>query len=607
MGNTLASMFLNTVSSYPKDNFMLFKQNGAYQPLSTSDFEKKVVHLALALNDLGLARGEKLILLSENRPEWVITDLATIGNGALTVPVYTSLTASQIAYMIEDSDASFVVVSNEEQRLKVQAIRNGLKNIRHFISLEEKQVDGYLSLASLLAAGEKAAAEKPGRFKELVGRLSPDDEASLVYTSGTSGIPKGVILTHRNFMSNVETCVSIFDITDRDTVLSFLPLSHVLERMVVFAYLYAGATIGFAESIETIAENLLEIKPQIMVSVPRVFEKIYAAVMDTILSGSGLTKKIFFWAVRVGKKYAGYELAGKPVPAWLKLKRQLANQLVYKKIIEKTGGRAKFFISGGAPLSKDIAEFFYAIGLIIYEGYGLTETSPVLSVNRPGALKFGTVGQPIPGVEIKIAADGEILAKGPNVMKGYYKKQKETEEALAGGWFHTGDIGHLDRDGFLVITDRKKDLIVTSGGKNVAPQAIENLLATCPYVSTVVVIGDKRRFISALVVPDFGQLEGLARSRGIQFASRQELVNNPEIISLVMAEIDRATANLASYEKIKKIVLLDHDFEIDKEEITPTLKVRRAAVENRYRELIENLYREEPSSPSAASSDGGSK
>ncbi|MDD8020524.1 MAG: long-chain fatty acid--CoA ligase [Acidobacteriota bacterium] len=607
MCETLAQMFLKTVSSYPKNDFMFFKQDGAYRSLSTSEFEKKVIHLALALNQLGLAKGEKLILLAENRPEWVITDLATICNGALTVPVYTSLTASQIAHIIGDSDASLAVVSNEEQRLKIQAVRDGLKNIRHFITMEDKPIDGYLTLANLLAAGERIEAEQPLRFKELVNQISPGDEASLVYTSGTSGVPKGVILTHWNFMSNVKTCVSIFNISERDTVLSFLPLSHVLERMVMFAYLYAGATIAFAESLETVAQNLIEIKPQIMVSVPRVFEKIYAGVIDTILSSSRLTRKIFFWAQKTGKKCASCELAGKPVPAGLKLKRQLAHRLVFSKIIEKTGGGVRFFISGGAPLAKDIAEFFYSIGLTIYEGYGLTETAPVLTVNQPGALKFGTVGKPIPGVEIKIAADGEILARGPNVMKGYHKRKKETEEALASGWFHTGDIGHLDQNGFLVITDRKKDLIITSGGKNVAPQAIENLLATCPYISTVVVIGDRRRFISALVVPDFGQVEGLAKSRGIQFTSRQELVNNQEIVSFILAEIDRATAGLASYEKIKKIVLLDHDFEIDKEEITPTLKVRRATVENRYRELIENLYREEPSSSLAGSSAGGSK
>jgi long-chain acyl-CoA synthetase len=297
----------------------------------------------------------------------------------------------------------------------------------------------------------------------------------------------------------------------------------------------------------------------------------------------------------VGKKYAARQLRGEKIPVFLKFKRKIAHQLVFSKIIERTGGRVRFFISGGAPLAKDIAEFFYALGLVIYEGYGLTETAPVLAVNRPGALKFGTVGRPIPEVEIKIAQDGEILARGPNVMKGYYKKEAETREAFEGGWFHTGDIGYLDEDGFLVITDRKKDIIVTSGGKNVAPQAIENLLKTSPYISTAVVLGDRRKFISALVVPNFEKLEALAREKGWTYANRQELVSKPEVVDLIKSEIDRACTGLASYEKIKRIALLDHDFEIEKGEITPTLKVRRATIENRYRELIDSLYREDSS------------
>ncbi|MBC7349017.1 MAG: long-chain fatty acid--CoA ligase [Candidatus Aminicenantes bacterium] len=603
MIETLAQLFMNTVKTYRKPDLMLYKKEGKYVPISTAEFEKGVIHLALALNHLGFRKGDKLIILSENRPEWVMTDFATICQGGLTVPIYTSLTATQAEYIIQDSDASVVVVSNAEQRAKVEAVRNNLAKVKHFITFEEEEVPGFLNLARLLEIGRQKETENPELFSELAQAIKPEDEASLIYTSGTTGYPKGVILTHHNFITNVKTCVALFDITSRDTVLSFLPLSHVLERMVMFAYIYAGTTIGFAESIDTVAQNLLEVRPNIMVSVPRVFEKIYARVMDNILTSSTLKRKIFFWAYRIGKKYAQKDLAGEKIPSLLRLKRKIAHKLVFSKIIERTGGRVRFFISGGAPLSKDIAEFFYALGLVIYEGYGLTETTPVLTVNRPGAIKFGTVGKPIPEVEIKIAPDGEILARGPNVMKGYYKKENETREAFEGGWFHTGDIGHLDQDGFLVITDRKKELIVTSGGKNVAPQPIENLLKTSPYISTVVVIGDKRRFISALVVPNFEKLEELARSRGLQFAGCQELVANPEIVSLIQGEIDRATAGLASYEKIKKVALLDRELEIEKGEITPTLKVRRAAIENRYRELIDSLYREDSSASSLDSSE----
>jgi len=603
MIETLAQLFLNTVREYQKPDLMLYKKQGQYVPISTSEFEKAVIHLALALNHLGFGKGDKLIILSENRPEWVMTDFATICQGGLTVPIYTSLTSQQAEYIIQDSDASVVVVSNPEQRAKIEAIRNNLNRVRHFITFETEKVSGFMNLADLLEIGQKKAVENPGLFASLAAAISPEDEASLIYTSGTTGYPKGVILTHHNFISNVKTCVALFDITSRDTVLSFLPLSHVLERMVMFAYIYAGTTIGFAESIDAVAQNLLEIRPNIMVSVPRVFEKIYARVMDNILTSSALKKKIFFWAYRVGRKYAQRDLAGEKIPGLLKFKRRIAHKLVFSKIIERTGGRVRFFISGGAPLAKDIAEFFYALGLVIYEGYGLTETAPVLTVNRPGAIRFGTVGKPIPEVEITIAPDGEILARGPNVMKGYYKKEAETREAFEGGWFHTGDIGHLDEDGFLVITDRKKDLIVTSGGKNVAPQPIENLLKTCPYINTVVVIGDRRRFISALVVPNFEKLEELARSRGISFADRKELVAHPEIVAFIQSEIDRATAGMASYEKIKRVALLDRELEIEKGEITPTLKVRRAAVENRYRELIESLYREDSSASSLDSSE----
>jgi len=607
MIETLTQLFLNTVRSYPKDDFFLYKKDGRYVPISTAEFKNKVVHLALALNKLGFKKGDKLILLSENRPEWVMTDFAVICQGGMTVPVYTSLTASQAEYIIQDSDASIVVVSDRNQREKIESVKANLGKVKHFITFESENIPGFIGFEDLLETGRQVEAQNTGLFEQLAYRINPEDEASLIYTSGTTGVPKGVILTHHNFITNVKTCVSLFDITYRDTVLSFLPLSHVLERMVMFAYIYAGSTVGFAESVETVAQNLLEVRPQIMVSVPRVFEKIYARVMDSILSSSSLKKKIFFWAHKTGKKYAQRQLSGEKIAFGLNLKRKIAHKLVFSKIIEKTGGRVRFFISGGAPLSKDIAEFFYALGLVIYEGYGLTETAPVLTVNRSGAMKFGTVGKPIPEVEIKIAEDGEILARGPNVMKGYYKKEDETREVFEGGWFHTGDIGYLDREGFLVITDRKKDLIITSGGKNVAPQPIENLLKTSPYISTVVVLGDRRRFISALVVPNFEKLEELARSRNIQFANRKDLIGNREIVDFIQAEIDRATPGLASYERIKKIALLERDFEIEKGEITPTLKVRRAAVENRYRELIEDLYREDFSASSVDSSDEDSK
>jgi long-chain acyl-CoA synthetase len=362
--------------------------------------------------------------------------------------------------------------------------------------------------------------------------------------------------------------------------------------MVMFTYVFKGCTVAFAESVEAVAQNLVEVRPHIMVSVPRVFEKIYTKVMDQVMGSPALRRKIFFWALKVGKAYGALKLAGKPIPGGLALRRSVAGKLVFSKIIARTGGRVRFFVSGGAPLSKDIAEFFYAIGLVILEGYGLTETSPLLSINTFEAIRLGTVGKPATGIDIRIAADGEILARGPNIMKGYYKKEAETREIMEGGWFHTGDIGHFDPDGFLVITDRKKDLLVTSGGKNIAPQPIENLLKSSPYITSAVVIGDRRRFVAALVVPDFDKLKAYAQGQGIAVGSVEELCRDSRIVDFLKAEVDRVTPVLASYERVKKILVLPRDFDIERGEITPSLKVRRANVTAEYQDLIDSLYRE---------------
>jgi len=597
MIETIPQLFLNTVKSYLKNDLLLYKEQGRYVPISTKEFSNFVQNLSLGLRDLGIKKGNKLILLSENCPNWVITDLANLCLGGITVPVYPSLMPEQIKYIIEDSDAEVVVCSSPELWQKIQVIKKDLTKVKHYIVFFKDPPEEVFTLEQIMERGEKVSKENPGLFEEMALKVEPEDDASILYTSGTTGIPKGVILTHKNFISNIKTTLSIIDISYKDTVLSFLPLSHVLERMVVFCYLYMGASIAFAESLDTLAENLLEIRPNIMVSVPRVFEKIYSKVIDNVLSSSPLKRKIFYWAVNVAKKCAERKLKKQPVPKALKLKMSIANKLVCSKILDKTGGRVRFFVSGGAPLAKDIAEFFYSIGLLILEGYGLTETSPVVSANTFDNIKFGSVGKPIPGVEVKIAQDGEILVKGPNVMKGYYKKEEETREAFEGEWFHTGDIGHLDEDGFLVITDRKKDLIVTSGGKNVAPQPIENILKTSPYISNAVVIGDKRRFMSALIVPDFEKLEEYARFNNIPFNSHTDLVKNDEIVRFIESEVDRRTPDLSSYEKIKKIALLNREFEIEKEEITPTLKVKRNIVEEKYKDLIDALYKEEQELP----------
>ncbi|MBE3110534.1 MAG: long-chain fatty acid--CoA ligase [Acidobacteria bacterium] len=591
MVETLSQLFLSTVKTYIKDGLLTAKVEGRYVPLSTAEVARRVKQLSLGLADLGLGPGDKLVIFSENRPEWTMTDFAVLCAGAVTVPIYTSLMPEQVKYIINDSDAKIVVCSNRDLWLKVEAVKHDLPSVHHFVLIDEQGPEGTLSLSEVMGRGTSVAAADPGLFEKRALAVKPDDVASIIYTSGTTGIPKGVVLSHGNFVSNAKALDAVTEFTDKDTILSFLPLSHVLERMTTFSFLYKGATIAYAESIETVAENLLEVRPTIMISVPRLFDKIYAKVMDNVLTQSPLKRKIFFWALKVGKKYGARKIRHRGIPWGLGVRRNLAAKLVFSKIVEKTGGRVHFFVSGGAPLSSDVAEFFYAIGITILEGYGLTETSPVLTCNTFDKMKFGTVGTPVPGVEIRIAKDGEILAKGPNVMKGYYKKDQETREAFEGGWFHTGDIGHFDEEGFLVITDRKKDLIVTAGGKNVAPQPIENLLKMNPYIQNAVVVGGGRKFISALIVPNFERIEAYARTSGIPFASRKDLVEREEIVNFILAEVNRTTPHLASYERIKKVVLLDRDFDVDSE-LTPSLKVKRHIVEKTFKALIDFLYKD---------------
>jgi long-chain acyl-CoA synthetase len=592
MRETLCHQLWSTLQTHLKDDLLSRKSEGVYVPTSTREFGRLVEKFCLGLRDLGAKAGEKVIILAENDPWWVIIDYATLCLGGVTVPIYTSLVPEQIKYIITDSEARTVICGSPELWEKVAAVRKSLRKVKRFILLQGQPPRGLLPLSQVLEKGEALAKKQPKLFEKLINSVKPGDLASIVYTSGTTGVPKGVMLSHSNFTSNINTLASIIDFNPGDTNLVFLPLSHVLARMVAFAFLSRGTSLAFAESLETVAQNLLEVKPTILVTVPRLLEKIYARIMDTILAGSGLKKKLFFWALGVGRQYGSLKLAGhKPGPS-LSFRRSLAHRLVFAKVVAKTGGRIRYIVSGGAPLSKDIAEFFYAVGLTVLEGYGLTETSPVVAVNTFEHLRFGTVGRPIPGVAVRIARDGEILTKGPNVMKGYFKKLRETREVFKGGWFHTGDIGHLDEDGFLVITDRKKDLIVTSGGKNIAPQPIENLFQKNPYVAQAVVVGGSRKFIAALIVPDFERLEAYAKKKGIPFKDHRSLVAHPEICDFYMDEVDRMTPHLASYEKVKKIALLDQEFDIGRGEMTPTLKVRRMIVENKYKDLINALYKE---------------
>ena len=589
---TLSRLLLNTCRAYPKPGLFLAKREGSYARVSTAEFETRVRELSLGFRELGLRPGDKAVILSENRPEWVMTDFAVLCAGGVTVPIYTSLLPEQIKYIVNDSEARILVCSNRGLWLKVEAVRGDLPGVKHFVMIDEEEPAGLLTLGEVRGKGKRAAEADPGLFERTALAVQPSDLASIIYTSGTTGMPKGVMLSHANFLSNVKAIGLVVPFLETDTALSFLPLSHVLERTATFVFLYHGSTIAYAESVETVSENMPEVRPTVMISVPRLFEKMYARVMDMVLKAPAPKKALFFWALAVGRKYAARKIGKRPASRTLKLKNALAHRLVFSKILARTGGRMRYFVCGGAPLAADIAEFFYAMGLIILPGYGLTETAPVLTGNTLEDYRFGSAGQAVPGVELKIAPDGEILARGPNVMQGYYKREEETREVMEGGWLHTGDIGRLDPDGFLFITDRKKDLIVTAGGKNVAPQPIESVLGLNPYIAGAVVVGEGRRFISALVVPDFEKLEAYARANNILFRDRAELCSRPDIVDFMLAEVNRSTPDLASYERVKKIALLDRDFDIASGEITPTLKVRRAIVEAKYKGLIDSLYRE---------------
>ncbi len=590
MVETICQLFSNTIQSYPRENLMLYKKEGQYVPISTEEFGIKVRHFSLGLKELGLNPEDKLVILSETRPEWVMTDIANLCAGGITVPIYPSLIAEQIKYIVENSDAKIVVYSDSEQGDKVAEIRADFSNVTHYVTFESEAPDGVLTFDQVLEKGKEIFEESPDLFDKAASLAKPDTLASILYTSGTTGVPKGVMLTHNNFISNVKGITDVIEFSKKDTVLSWLPLSHSFERIATYTYLYKGCSIAYAENMLTVGQNMLEVQPTVVIGVPRLFEKVYSAVMDNVLASPPLKRKIFFWATKVGREFGQKTLRGEPIPKFLELKRKIAHKLVFSKIIAKTGGRIRFFVSGAAPLSKDIAELFYAMGLIVLEGYGLTETSPIISANRLEKIKFGSVGPPIPDVEVKIAEDGEILARGPNIMRGYYKMEEETREAIKDGWFYTGDIGHQDEDGFIFITDRKKDIIVTAGGKNVAPQPIENVLKTNTYVTDVLVIGDRRKFMSALVVPNFEKLEEYAKFNNIPYKDKQDLMKNEDIVKFLEAEIDRATPNLASYEKVKKIALLDREFTIADGEITPTFKIKRNIVEKKYKDLIDALY-----------------
>jgi long-chain acyl-CoA synthetase len=584
---TVPQLFLHAVDTHDKRAAFRHKLLGKWQDVSHREAFELVYNAALGLRALNLAKGDRVALLSENRLEWAVADLAIQSAGYITVPVYPTLPPDQIEHILCDSEARALFVSSEAQLAKVRECRANTPKLLHVFAFNaDCDPDAAMPLDALTERGRMV--EPKQSFAEMISTVGRLDTASIIYTSGTTGVPKGTVLTHGNFVSNTNTCLEVFDVSPDDTYLSFLPLSHAFERTGGFyVMLYAGATICYAQSTDTISEDMRSASPTIICSVPRLYEKMYARIMETVQGASGMRRNLFEWAVRTGRRYVSEKMEG-GVGVLTRGKRSLADALVFKKIQGRTGGKLRFCISGAAPLRREITEFFHAAGIPILEGYGLTETSPVIAVNSFDHLRFGTVGKPAPGVEVVIAEDGEILARGDNIMQGYYKMPEETNEVLRDGWFHTGDIGHLDPDGFLVITDRKKDIIVTAGGKNIAPQKVENCLKRSPYIGEVVVVGNGRKFLSVLIVPDFEKLDEFAASAGIR--SGDDIASSSEIADLFQREVDTLCADLAPFEQPKKTIVMDREFTIEKGELTPTLKVKRRVIEDKYREAIDALY-----------------
>lgn len=594
---TIPELFTILTEDYPKiagHPLMKYKAEGQFREVTYEQFGKETETFALGLATLGIKRGDKISIISENRPEWVYSDMAILSLGAINVPLYPSLTADSIEFILNNSESVSIILSNKFQLNKILKVKENLRTLKHIIILNEKDiiqgVPNLYTFREVQDRGSVFAKNNPFYLKENIKQCREDELCSIIYTSGTTGEPKGVMLTHRNIVSNVMAASDSIPFSKEDVFLSFLPLCHIFERMAGYYTAFSsGAMVCYAESIETVAQNMIECKPTIITTVPRLFERMYSKIKKNVESQSEKKQQIFNWAMEIGRQYAEAKKSDR-VTVPLKIKHKLADKLVFGKLKERTGGRLKFFVSGGAALPRELGEFFEAIGIIILEGYGLTESSPVIAVNRLDDYKFGTVGKVFPGVEVKIASDGEILARGPNIMQGYYKNKKETEATIKDGWLHTGDVGVFDAEGFLMITDRKKHLFKTSTGKYIAPTPIENMFLASKYIDQFVLIGDRRMFLSALIVPDFEAIKEYADSHKIQYNSVEDLARNKEIYDLIDKDLEKFQKKLANYERVRKFTLLDHQFTLETGEVTPSLKIKRKIIEERYGNLIEEMY-----------------
>jgi long-chain acyl-CoA synthetase len=590
---TLPSRFLNAVDSRPNPRAQMFRHaDSSWESIPSAELLRRVAGLSMALVELGVKPGDRVGLFAANRPEWHTADFAINGSGAITVPVYFNESPDRLTFILKHSGARVIIVAGDEQLKKLLPCRAQLPELEHVIvaDAEDDVPTECLRYETLIAS---AAGAEIAAYRMRAAQVLPGQLCTIIYTSGTTGEPKGVMLTHNNLSSNVTDSCANFDFNPAtDIALSFLPLAHVYGRMLDYIYIFNGVSVAYVEDIDLVSQALLEIHPTVIAAVPRFFEKIYSRLMEQGSKATGIQHKLFDWAIDVARRAAPWRNGAKGASPILKAQWALADKLVYKKIRTRTGGKLRMVFSGGAPLSKALADFFWSVGIPIYQGYGLTETSPILTSNYPQN-RSGSSGRPIPNVLIRIAEDGEVLAKGPCVMQGYYKSQDATREAIdKEGWFHTGDIGYLDADNYLFITDRKKDLIKTAGGKFVAPQPIENALKTSPYITNAMIVGDQRRFVVALIVPNAETVSAKAQDQGTRFASHQEMAAHPAVRALIEGEVKRLTAHLAQWETIKRFALLPDDFTFDNGSLTYSLKLKRRVVEQKYRDMIDKLYSE---------------
>jgi long-chain acyl-CoA synthetase len=595
---TLNELFNFAVDRYRGDEFLRFKSKGEWRSLTYGEVARRVRELALGLHALGFKSGDRLAIWSENRPEWNIADLAILALGAVDVPIYTTQARSQVEYILADSGARAIFVSSAFIKAAL-ALKERVPTLDLVICFDTVSLEAdnpaVIPVEGVVDGGRSLFGEEPNLHERLWRSVKAEDLATLLYTSGTTGDPKGVMLTHKNLTANARNCRRWLKLEGRrEMALTYLPFTHIFERAVWYLYAHTGATIAYAESLETVAANLQEVRPTAMTSVPRMFEKIYARIIEKGIAAGPPRRQIFLWSLDVGRDWAQRKDKGQRVGTLLSIKHKIADALVFKKWRDAVGGNIRIFISGGAPLAPEIAYLFDAAGLPILQGYGLTETSPSVTCNTEERNRIGTVGPVIDGVSVRIAEDGEIFVKGDTVMKGYYNRPHENEEAFtADGWFRTGDIGHIDEDGFLVITDRKKDLIKTSGGKYVAPQRVESFIKSSRFVSQVFVVGNARKFPSALIIPNMELVRSYAELKGISYKTAEDLLANPRIVNLFQRQVDKYTAELAQYEKVKKVALLANELTIESGALTPTLKARRSVIESRFADVIDRLYEEE--------------